>query len=179
MQMHSGGYPNDPGGPNLDGSFFYPAYLALRDRVPQFSDLRRFRRESVHVTAGGTTDAAYGQFVSGNYFAGVGVSAIAGRVLLAADDSAGQPPAVVLTYRYWEKRFGLDPQIVGRDIGVNRISMTVAGILPPGFPRDCIPALPWICSFQCRWFQRPVHPGFPWMPRIFGGYKFLDDCGLA
>jgi hypothetical protein len=107
VQMHSG-YVYDSNGVNMDGSFSYVA--AFRDKVPQFSDLVAFAPNQFNVTAGGTTDAANGQFVSGNYFTGLGVRPIAGRVLLP-DDAPGRPPALVLTYQYWERRFGLDPQI--------------------------------------------------------------------
>ena len=78
-----------------------------------------------------TTDM--GQLVSGDYFAGLGVSAIAGRMLTAADDQPSAPPVAVISYRYWERRFNRDPSVIGRTIQVNRVPITVIGVTPPRF----------------------------------------------
>jgi predicted permease len=128
---HSG-YNYSWNGIKFDGSFSYPAYQAFLG-LPQISDLMAFFPSQFNVSAGGTTDAADGQFVSGNYFQGLGVRPLAGRVLLPEDDARERAGAVVLAYQYWERRFGLDPQIIGREIAVNRSQMTVVGVLPPEF----------------------------------------------
>ena len=78
-----------------------------------------------------TTDM--GQLVSGDYFAGLGVSAIAGRMLTDADDRPSAPPVGVISYRFWERRFDRDPSVVGRIIQVNRVPVAVIGVTPPGF----------------------------------------------
>src|SRR5687767_3719872 len=75
-----------------------------------------------------TTDM--GQLVSGDYFAGLGVSAIAGRVLTDADDQPSAPPVGVISYRFWERRFKRDPSIVGKTIQVNRVPVTLIGVTP-------------------------------------------------
>jgi predicted permease len=74
-----------------------------------------------------------GQLVSGDYFAGLGVSAVAGRVLTDADDQPSAPPVGVISYRFWERRFNRDPSVIGRTIEVNRVPVTVVGVTPPGF----------------------------------------------
>ena len=78
-----------------------------------------------------TTDM--GQLVSGDYFAGLGVSAIAGRMLTETDDQLSAPPVAVISCRFWERRFNRDPSVVGRTIQVNRVPVTVIGVTPPGF----------------------------------------------
>ena len=78
-----------------------------------------------------TTDM--GQLVSGDYFAGLGVSAIAGRMLTETDDQPSAPPVAVISSRFWERRFNRDPSVVGRTIQVNRVPVTVIGVTPPGF----------------------------------------------
>ncbi len=92
-----------------------------------------FEDDDFTVTADGASEAADGQYVSGNYFTGLGVRPMAGRILTAQDDAPGSAPVVVLTYRYWEKRFGLDPQVIGREVIINRTSATVIGVTPPAF----------------------------------------------
>jgi predicted permease len=78
-----------------------------------------------------TTDM--GQLVSGDYFAGLGVSAVAGRLLTGADDQPSAPPVGVISYRFWERRFNRDPSVIGRTIQVNRVPVTLVGVTPPLF----------------------------------------------
>jgi predicted permease len=78
-----------------------------------------------------TTDM--GQLVSGDYFAGLGVSAIAGRTLTEADDQPSAPPVGVISYRFWQRRFNRDPSVIGKTIQVNRVPITLIGVTPSGF----------------------------------------------
>ncbi|MCA1634301.1 MAG: ABC transporter permease [Acidobacteria bacterium] len=79
------------------------------------------------MNAGVEADVARGQFVSGNYFAGLGVPALIGRTITDDDDKASASPAAVISHRYWQRRFGSDPAIVGRQINLNNVSFTVVG----------------------------------------------------
>jgi putative ABC transport system permease protein len=56
-----------------------------------------------------------------------------GRVLTAHDDEPGTPRVVVLSYGFWQRRFGGDPSIVGREIILNGETQTVVGVMPKGF----------------------------------------------
>jgi len=78
-----------------------------------------------------TTDM--GQLVSGDYFEGLGVSAIAGRTLTDADDQPSAPPVGVISYRFWQRRFNRDPLVIGKTIQVNRVPITLIGVTPAGF----------------------------------------------
>ncbi|GGG67244.1 ABC transporter permease [Edaphobacter dinghuensis] len=73
-------------------------------------------------------------FVTPNYFTELGTQAVYGRMLNAANDaSPSAPPAVVLSYGLWQRRFGGDPAVVGRVIHLNQKSATVVGITPYEF----------------------------------------------
>lgn len=74
-----------------------------------------------------------GQYVSGDYFAGLGVSAIAGRVVTDADDQLAAPPVGVISDRFWERRFHRDSRVIGKTILVNRVPVTLVGVTPRGF----------------------------------------------
>jgi hypothetical protein len=131
---HSGYTTEDPKtGQHVSGSFSYAAYRQFRDSLPQFSDLVAYAPNQFTVTAGGASEFALGQFVSGNYFTGLGAQPLIGRPILPEDDAAGRPVVAVLTYRYWEKRFALDPTVIGHAITVNRRPITVVGVMPPAF----------------------------------------------
>jgi len=75
-----------------------------------------------------------GLLVSGNFFSGLGVRPLIGRLLGMNDEGAGAAPAVVISYRCWEEEFGLDPDIAGQSITVGAFSFTVVGVLPREFP---------------------------------------------
>lgn len=73
-------------------------------------------------------------FVTPNYFTELGTRAAYGRLLDPADDgSAGSPPAAVLSYGLWERRFGSDPSVVGRVIHLDGKPVTVVGVTPFAF----------------------------------------------
>lgn len=123
MQSHSGYNLN-----GFDGSFSYPAYKTLRNSLPQFSALVAFATNQFTVSAHGTSDLVFGDYVSGNYFTGLGAQPFLGRPILPTDHAVA-----VLTYKYWSRRFGADPNIVGRVIAINRVPVTVIGVMPPAF----------------------------------------------
>ena len=134
MSMHSGyGILDEKTGQTVSGSFPYPAYQSFRKNVPQFSDLVGYANQEFTFTAHGTTEYAYGQFVSDNYFTGLGAMPLLGRPILPEDEQPGKPAVVVLTHHFWEKSFGLDPGVLGREILINQHPMIVIGIMPPSF----------------------------------------------
>lgn len=82
----------------------------------------------------GTADQIVGELVSGNYFDLLGVRAEHGRLLTAEDDRViGGHPVAVLSWGAWQRRFGGDPGIVGRQVTVNGQSFAVLGVAARGF----------------------------------------------
>jgi len=78
---------------------------------------------------------ATASFVTPNYFSDLGTPAGAGRLLDPVRDAAPDAaPAVVLSYGFWQRRFGGDASIVGRTIHLNKKPATVVGVLPYAFP---------------------------------------------
>ncbi len=128
----SGGKSNGSNGPP------YPCYEIMRDGARQFSGLAMFAEQRFRVELDGTEEEVRGQYVSGNYFDVLGVPAVHGRALAAADDARGgsggpDGPVVVISYRFWKERFGLSPSVLGRRIRVDTKPMTIVGVTPPGF----------------------------------------------
>ena len=74
-----------------------------------------------------------GVLVSGNYFTELGVTPLYGRLLERQDDQPGAPPVALLSYDYWQSRFGGDPRIVGRTIQLNDKPVQVAGVVSSRF----------------------------------------------
>ena len=72
--------------------------------------------------------------VSGNYFDVLGVRPALGRTLTPGDDGAALGrPVVVLSYRYWQQRFGGDPRITDTTMTLNGTRFTIIGVAAPGF----------------------------------------------
>jgi predicted permease len=70
---------------------------------------------------------------SSNLFTMLGAKPLLGRVLTAGDDKPGQTPVAILSHGLWKRHFGGDPNIVGRNLTINRNVVTVAGVLRPEF----------------------------------------------
>ncbi len=88
------------------------------------------RRNLVIGDAGGL---ASGQYVSGEFFSGLGIPPAAGRVISPSDDRAGAPPIMVLDYQYAERRFGDISRAVGQSVRVEDVLFTVVGVTPAEF----------------------------------------------
>ena len=87
----------------------------------------------VNVSIDGRAEMLNAHAVSATYFDVLGVAPAAGRLLGAADDRSDAPPAALVSYAFWRRRFGGDPALVGRTLIVNGLPFTIAGVTPPGF----------------------------------------------
>ncbi len=84
--------------------------------------------------AGEAVETATAQLVSGNFFSALGVGTAVGRSFTAEEDAVpGGHPLAVISYGYWQRRFGRDPSVVGRALLVNGVPVTVIGVVRRGF----------------------------------------------
>ena len=73
------------------------------------------------------------QPVSGSFFSTLGVTAAVGRTITESDDADGPTAVVVLSNRYWARRFGRDSGVIGRRVTLDDTPFVVIGVAPPGF----------------------------------------------
>jgi len=85
------------------------------------------------VTADGNAEQVNGLRVSSDFFPLLGVQPLLGRWLTPADDRPGAPARVILSYGFWQRRFGGNPRVVGSRLSVFGRAGEVAGVLPSGF----------------------------------------------
>jgi predicted permease len=125
----------DATGLTLQKAFSNLTYERMRSANQTLSDVFAYGSiDRLNVIIDGPAEIASGQFVSGNYFTGLGVPAALGRAITVDDDRAGAAPVAVISNDYWQRRFGLDPAIVGKSVNVNgRVPVTIVGIAPRGF----------------------------------------------
>ena len=127
-------YTIDPNS-RYGGEFSYPDYRDYRDNNDLFSDLFVHHGTAVSLkNSGDKAELIWGELVSGNYFSGLGVTPATGRVFSPDDDRAeGGHPVTVLSHAFWQRRFGGDPNIVGKAVRLNGHDFTVVGIARKGF----------------------------------------------
>jgi len=125
--------PDVASGLTTSTSFSYLTFERLREHSQALADVFAFSPRQLTVKADGEAETISGQLVSGGYYAGLGVRPVLGRTITAKDDKAPASSVAVITHRYWQRRFGLDPAVVGKTISVNNVLCTIIGVTPPGF----------------------------------------------
>ncbi|MGA3323139.1 MAG: ABC transporter permease [Terriglobia bacterium] len=114
--------------------YSYAHYKDVRDQIPLFDGVIARAHVPLSVASGGAAERAGGDVVSGNFFSVLGVGPAIGRVLDPEDDRVpGASPVAVLSYGYWQRRFGGDPGVVGLKISLNAYPFTVVGVAARGF----------------------------------------------
>ena len=96
-----------------------------------------------NLTGNGDPERVGAIHVSSNLLPLLGEKAAMGRLFIAEEDVKGAAPTVVLSYGMWVRRYGSEPQIIGKSVQVNGISREVVGVLPKSFslPREVLPTL--------------------------------------
>jgi predicted permease len=150
----------------------YPHYVQLGEECRSFSGLfasAQIRKRHLLVGgAGGWAESIQAQAVSPNFFEVLGVRIAFGRSLRPnggqAEDSL---PVAVISYGFWQRRFGLDPTAIGRRITLDDIPFTIVGVAPRGF----------------RGFEVGRNPDLWWpiqmVPSVEGQKDVLTDRGFT
>jgi predicted permease len=129
-----GDYNNLGNGMVGSSSFSYPAYQQLRAHNAFFEDLFAFKEGSLNATIQGMAQQVQTEMVSGNYYGSLGVRPQLGRAILPSDDVAAGPGNVaVISDGLWERQFGSSPSVLGQQIKVNTVVLTIVGVNPKGF----------------------------------------------
>jgi predicted permease len=128
----------DPGSLALltRGSWSYPIWKEIEAREPAlFDGAFAWSPQGFDLSTIGQSDLVDGAYVSGGLFDALGVAAIRGRMISAADDGGAAPdgPVAVISHRLWRQRFASAPDVVGRRLTVQRVPFTIVGVMPPGF----------------------------------------------
>jgi macrolide transport system ATP-binding/permease protein len=129
-------------GSRREERFSYPEYAYFRDHTQVCSDvIANFQEKFLlgEKTSGVEPEEITGNFVSDNYFATLGGGARPsagpiGRFFTPEENRvAGRDAVIVLSHHFWQRRFGGDPQIVGRSLLLNGQPFTVIGVTSPAF----------------------------------------------
>lgn len=110
-------------------------FVKLRDHYETFEDATLYWAYGgrASLTGGDRPEQVGSLHVSANYFKLFGAGAALGRAFTSDEDRPGGPHVVVVSDGLWRRRFGADPQIVGRTVGIGGAPYQVTGVLKPGF----------------------------------------------
>jgi predicted permease len=134
IHLFNGNFSQDKTGMSTSTSFSYPTFEQFHARHDVFSSVFAFADlPAVTCNVNGQAESVKGEMVSSDYFSGLGLTAVVGRTFMGADDRAGAEPVAVISYGYWERRFGRDASVAGRAITINNVPFTVVGVAPPEF----------------------------------------------
>jgi len=110
----------------------YPCFARLRAETGSFAGMAAFASDESRIEIDDKPEQVMGQVASGNYFELLGVRPALGRLMVENDESLS-PPIVVISDRYWRRRFGGDPAVIGRTISIRDQAFTIVGVTPPEF----------------------------------------------
>jgi putative ABC transport system permease protein len=155
-----------------EGSISYPNFADWRAQNRVFEKIGVYRSEDYNLTGGGEAERLSAAQMSADLFEALRVKAAIGRVYTNDEDKPGANPVVVLSHGLWRRRFGSDPNIIGRALTLNDRNYTVIGVAPQGFAfpdrvEMWVPIGP--LSDQEVWKLRVNHPGLLAVARLKPG----------
>jgi predicted permease len=113
-------------------SFSHTDYEWLRDHNRAFSGLAASSIWKLNLDAGDHKERVTAELISGNYFTLLGIEPVAGR-MIASEDERQSGAVAVLSYAYWQRAFGGRDDALGKELRIEKTSLTIVGVAPPGF----------------------------------------------
>ena len=120
-------------------------FIRWRERNRSFEQLAAYTEWTANIAGQGEPERVPIGVVTSNFFETLGAHAALGRTLVERDGARGNDSVVLLSDACWRRRFGADPQVVGKTMTVNAETVTVVGVMPPDF-RGLMQADLWVPS---------------------------------
>jgi putative ABC transport system permease protein len=123
----------------------YPKFQVLRDQSQTFEQVAAVSEQNFPITGTDNPERLSAEMVSASYFPMLGVEAVYGRTFAEEEDKTpGANPVAVLGHGLWQRRFGSDPNVIGQTISLNKVPLTIVGVLPEGFKGQTGTAEVWV-----------------------------------
>ena len=113
--------------------FSYPRFTYLRDQQQSFDAIAAYTTRSFTIAGQDGPMLVQGAHISGDFFGTTGIGPAFGRTFTREEDQPGASPVAILGHELWQNQLGGNPNVVGQSITVDGQSLTVVGIMPPGF----------------------------------------------
>jgi predicted permease len=111
----------------------FQAWRMFAGRQRSFEAVAAWQTSTVSLLADGGAEATNAAFVSGRYFAVLGIGPSRGRLLSTTDEVIAERPAAVISQQCWHSHFGAASDVVGRTVVVDRTAVTIVGVAAAGF----------------------------------------------
>jgi putative ABC transport system permease protein len=152
-------------------SVSYQNYIDWRDQSHSFDSVEAMRSSTITLAGSGEPERLNARWVTAGLFPLLGVNAHLGRTFQADEDRAGGSPSVVISFGFWQRRFGSTPDILGKSIDLDSVPYTVIGVLPRSFEflradEVYLPFTPWAKTLPD---DRNWHPGIFAIGRLKSG----------
>ena len=108
-------------------------YFTFREESRTFQDIGIWRNDSVNITGTSEPEQVSALDFTDGVLPILGEQPIRGRWFTRKDDSPGSPKTVILTYGYWQRKFGGDPSVIGRRVMVDGDASEIIGVMPARF----------------------------------------------
>ncbi len=108
-------------------------YVTYEDESKTLADVALWTGDALTVTEVGDPERVAGIMATSSLFHVLDIRPVAGRAFVAKDDAVGGPDVVMISYGYWQRRFGGDEGVIGRRITADGTPREVVGVLPRGF----------------------------------------------
>ena len=108
-------------------------YLDWRAQNQSFEQVGLYTWWTANLTGVGSPERIQGMVVTANFFDALGVKPIMGRTFTEEENQPGKGAVVILTHNTWQRRFGGDPNILGKTITLDSAASTVIGVMPEKF----------------------------------------------
>ena len=119
----------------------YPNFIDWRERNQSFEAMSTFRGFSINLTGTDRPENLNARLVSAEYFRVMSATPLLGRDFTEDDDTRGAAHVTILSYGFWQQRFAGDPNIVGKQIGLDDEPYTVIGVMRENFAHQGPPPL--------------------------------------
>lgn len=114
-------------------------HLDLRERLSSFTDIAAYLGWTATLSGEGEAERLSGAAPTWNAFDVLGVTPMLGRGFQPEDGQVDAPQVAMLGHSLWQRRFGGEPEVIGRTVEFNRMQYTIVGVLPPGFRFPSMP----------------------------------------
>ena len=120
--------------PNFsEGSVSYLNFLDWQRENHSFEAMAAYGSNPFSITSVGEPENVHGQMISSTFFPIFGINPLLGRNFSADEDRLGANPTLMISEGLWKRKFGSDPEIIGKRLVVNGVGRTIVGVIPAGF----------------------------------------------
>src|SRR5262245_19337586 len=151
------------------GALIVPEFLDYQEQSTVFDVVTGVNNETVIYTTNEGSEPFGVAWVTPNTFQFLGVAPILGRPITPEDGKPGAPPVAVMSYSFWNNRFGGEADVLGKTLVLNGTSYTIIGVMPPRFTWNDGDA----------WLPSPLNRSDPSASTTYRGFQARLKPGIS